>query len=162
MMIKFLRSFYPLLVLVAASAFFLYDILTDLAKGTDSSLHLLLESSIFAVTSLALLLEIRRVVGLRREIVSERGKVSRLSGELFRIMDNEFDKWRLTESEKEIAIFLIKGLSMTEIGRLRNVKEKTIRQQATQIYRKAGYSNRYELASCFIEDLMNTAPKKTF
>jgi len=152
-----LKTYFPLLVLVGAFCFFVYDIVIDLNKGTDTALHLLLEGCIFIATSLALFLEIHRVIGLRREVIIEQGKVSRLTGELFNIINNEFDKWKLTDSEKEVAILLIKGLSMREIGELRQVKEKTIRQQATQIYAKAGYSNRHELATHFIEDLINTS-----
>jgi len=144
---------------VGASCFFLYDIINDLNKGMDSALHLLLEGCVFVATSIALYIEIRRVIGLHKRIIIEEGKVSRLTGELFAIINSEFDKWNLTDTEKEIAILLIKGLSMREIGELRQVKEKTIRQQATQIYAKAGYSNRQELASHFIEDLINTAPR---
>ena len=156
---RFLKSYFSLLVLIGASCFFLYDIINDLNKGIDSALHLLLEGSVFVATAVALYIEIRRVIGLHSMVVIERGKVSRLTGELFEIINNEFNKWNLTDTEKEIAILLIKGLSMREIGDLRQVKEKTIRQQATQIYAKAGYSNRHELASHFIEDLINTFPK---
>jgi DNA-binding NarL/FixJ family response regulator len=49
---------------------------------------------------------------------------------------------------------LIKGLSMREIVFARDVKEKSVRQQATAIYSKAGVSSRYELAAYFIEDLL--------
>ena len=45
-------------------------------------------------------------------------------------------------------------MSMKEISDLRHVKEKTVRQQATQVYAKSGYTGRHELAAHFIEDLM--------
>ena len=41
------------------------------------------------------------------------------------------------------------------IAALREVKEKTVRQQATSIYAKAGYAGRHELVAHFIEDLMS-------
>ncbi len=153
---QIVRLYFPLLVLIAASAFFLYDIFIDLNKGTDSVPHLLIEGIIFVVTSFALFMEIGRVVSLRKEVTMEREKVSKLTGELFSYIHIQFERWKLTDTEKEIAILLIKGLSMQEIGELRGVKEKTIRQQATGIYAKAGCSNRYELASHFIEDLINS------
>ena len=153
-----LKTYFPLLVLIGASSFFIYDIIIDLYKGSDTAIHLLLEIFIFIATILALYFEISRVIGLSKEVIIEKEKVSRLTGELFTIINSEFDKWKLTDSEKEIALLLIKGLSMREIGDLRHVKEKTIRQQATQIYAKAGYSNRHELATHFIEDLINSSP----
>jgi len=153
---RFLPAFYPVLVLMGASGFFLYDIIHDLIEGKDSFFHLLLEACVFIMTSIAMFLEIRRVVRMRKQIDMEQDKVYRLTGKLFAIINREFDGWKLTDSEKEIAILLIKGLSMREISELRDVKEKTIRQQATNIYAKSGYSNRSELASHFIQDLINT------
>lgn len=153
---RFIPAIYPVLILMGASGFFLYDIIHDLVEGKDSSFHLLVEACVFIMTSIAMFLEIKRVVRLRRTINMEQDKVYRLTGKLFAIINREFDEWKLTDSEKEIAILLIKGLSMREISELRDVKEKTIRQQATNIYAKSGYSNRYELASHFIQDLINT------
>lgn len=149
---------YPLVVLVLASGFFLYDIVVDLLKGMDSAWHLVLEGSVFVATSIALYMEILRVIHLRQRVQIELDKVYRLSGKLYDIIHTQFEDWKLTGSEKEIAILLIKGYSMREISELRNVKEKTIRQQATTIYAKAGCANRNELASCFIQDLINISP----
>ncbi len=154
--IRRLQGTFPLLVLCGASGFFLYDIIVDLARGTDSALHLALEAGVFILTSIALFIEIRRVLGLRRQVGIAHDQVSRLTGDLYRLINEQFDEWDLTDTEKEIALLLIKGLSMREISALRKVKEKTIRQQAANIYAKAGYSNRSELASHFIQDLINS------
>jgi DNA-binding NarL/FixJ family response regulator len=71
------------------------------------------------------------------------------------VMRNQFADWSLSPSECEVALLLIKGLSMKEISLAREVKEKTIRQQATGIYAKSGYAGRHELVAHFIEDLMS-------
>jgi len=104
---------------------------------------------------IALWFEIKRAIHFRRQVSVERERVARLSGELFHQIEKAFDQWQLTSSEREVAIMLIKGMSMAEIAAVRAVKDKTIRQHATNIYAKAGYSNRNELASHFIEDLLN-------
>jgi DNA-binding NarL/FixJ family response regulator len=148
----------PTLILITASLFFAYDITVDLYRRTDSYIHIFVECAVFIGTSIALYMEIRRVIQLRYVVTLEQDKVARLSGELFDVINKDFDKWELTSTEKEIALLLIRGLSMQEIGELRRVKEKTIRQQATQIYAKSGYANRQELASHFIEDLIRTIP----
>jgi DNA-binding NarL/FixJ family response regulator len=44
---------------------------------------------------------------------------------------------------------------MREISEAREVKEKTIRQQATSVYAKSGCAGRHELVARFIEDLMS-------
>ena len=141
-----------------ATLFFAYDIIIDLYRGNDSYTHIIIECIVFAGTSIALYMEIRRVIQLLNAVTLERDKVARLSGELFDVINKDFDQWGLTITEKEIALLLIRGLSMQDIGGLRGVKEKTIRQQATQIYSKSGYANRQELASHFIEDLIRTIP----
>lgn len=152
------NTYLPTLILITASLFFVYDITVDLYRGTDSYIHIFFECAVFVGTSVALYMEIRRVIQLRHAVTLEQDKVARLSGELFDVINKDFDRWALTITEKEIALLLIRGLSMQDIGNLRGVKEKTIRQQATQIYTKSGYANRQELASHFIEDLIRTIP----
>ena len=142
-------------MLGSASAFFLYDIIVDVMKGDESPLHLIIEGFIFFATSVILAHEVIRVMQLRKDLRKEQNKVARLSGELSQVIQKDFETWRLSESEKEVAILLIKGLSMNEIGELRGVKEKTVRQQATSIYTKSKCPNRHELAAKFIEDLLN-------
>lgn len=65
----------------------------------------------------------------------------------------QFKQWRFTPSETEIAYLLLKGLSFDEISTIRQTKQKTVRQQATSIYRKAKVNGRHEFAAWFIEDL---------
>ena len=152
---RIFKSYLLVIVLGSASAFFLYDIIIDVIKGEDSSIHLIIEGFIFFATTVVLTHEVLRVMQLGKDLRKEQDKVARLSGELSQVIQNDFKTWGLTESEKEVAILLIKGLSMNEIGELRGVKEKTIRQQATSIYTKSKCSNRPELAAKFIEDLLN-------
>lgn len=64
------------------------------------------------------------------------------------------DIWNLSKTEKEIAVLLIKGFSSKEIAAMRNTSEKTVREQASAIYLKAGVNNRANLASFFIEDIL--------
>ena len=124
-------------------------------KGDESPLHLIIEGFVFLATSVFFTYEVIRVMQLSKDLRKEQDKVARLSGELSQVIQNDFEAWKLSESEKEVAILLIKGLSMNEIGELRGVKEKTVRQQATSIYTKSKCPNRHELAAKFIEDLLN-------
>ncbi|MFK7794977.1 MAG: helix-turn-helix transcriptional regulator [Gammaproteobacteria bacterium] len=149
------KNYLPVIVLGSATAFFLYDIISDVIKGDEGTLHLIIEGFIFFATTVILAYEVLRVIQLRKDLTKEQDKVLRLSGELSEVIQKDFEKWKLSESEKEVAILLIKGLSMNEIGELRSVKEKTVRQQATSIYSKSKCPNRHELAAKFIEDLLN-------
>ncbi|MFK3865693.1 helix-turn-helix transcriptional regulator [Pseudoalteromonas rhizosphaerae] len=51
-------------------------------------------------------------------------------------------------------MLLLKGLSFKEISALRSTKEKTVRQQASDIYSKADLEGRHEFAAWFLEDFM--------
>lgn len=68
--------------------------------------------------------------------------------------DQQFKRWQFTPSESEIALLLLKGLSFDEIATVRQTKQKTVRQQATSIYRKANVNGRHAFAAWFIEDLI--------
>jgi len=64
-------------------------------------------------------------------------------------------RWRQsTPAEREIALFILKGLSAKEIADLRDTSERTIRQQAQAIYSKANLSGRAALSAFFLEDLL--------
>jgi DNA-binding CsgD family transcriptional regulator len=149
-----LRHYNPAIILAAATVFFAYDIAADLMDGSESLLHMLVESLVFIAISVVLFAELRRVNRLKNQVLQERGKAARLSGELLAVMRGEFEEWGLSTSESEVALLLIKGLSMREISNAREVKEKTIRQQATSVYAKSGCAGRHELVARFIEDLM--------
>jgi DNA-binding NarL/FixJ family response regulator len=121
-----LKTYYPAIILASATAFFAYDIVTDLLDDNESLLHILIESFIFLAISAVLLAELRRVNRLKLEVLEERDKTARLSGELLAVMRGQFADWGLSPSESEVALLLIKGLSMKEISLARQVKEKTV------------------------------------
>ena len=127
-----LRHYNPAIVLAVATLFFAYDIVADLADGSENLLHVAVESLVFIAISMVLFAELRRVNRLKKEVLQERGKTARFSGELLAAMRSEFEEWGLSTSESEVALLLIKGLSMREISQAREVKEKTIRQQAAR------------------------------
>jgi len=69
-------------------------------------------------------------------------------------IDAEFDRWALSPKEREIALLLLKGYGLKEIADLHARSERTVRQQAGQIYKKAGLGGRAELSAYFLEDLL--------
>ena len=69
-------------------------------------------------------------------------------------IDAQLARWSLSPSEKEVALLILKGLSLKEIAELRNTAEKTVRAQSVAIYSKSGLAGRSELAAFFLEDLL--------
>jgi len=67
---------------------------------------------------------------------------------------DQFISWGLTKSEREVALFILKGFSFKEISTIRNTKEKTVRKQASTIYDKSGVDGRHTFAAWFLEDLL--------
>lgn len=76
------------------------------------------------------------------------------SGAFAELLDEHFDQWALTPSERDVALLAIKGLSITEMAQIRETREGTIKTQCNAIYRKAGVNGRPQLISLFVEELM--------
>jgi DNA-binding CsgD family transcriptional regulator len=81
-------------------------------------------------------------------------QLRRASGAFMDLLQERFLEWGLTPSERDVALFAIKGMSTSEIAALRATSEGTVKAQTNAIYRKAGVSGRSQLLSLFIEDLM--------
>ena len=69
-------------------------------------------------------------------------------------IDRQFEHWKLSAAEREIALLLLKGLSLKDIAGVRQTSERTVRQQALGIYKKSGLAGRAELSAFFLEDLL--------
>ena len=73
--------------------------------------------------------------------------------ELYRWELDHFLEWgleawkggRLSPAEREVGLLLLKGLSLKEVAETRQTSERTVRQQALAVYRKAGLAGRAEL-----------------
>jgi DNA-binding CsgD family transcriptional regulator len=94
-------------------------------------------------------LEVARLQGQRWRSESR----SLLNG-LGEAIDAQFSRWNLTEAEREVALLLLKGLSVKEISAVRATSERTIRAQSASLYSKAGLTGRAALSAFFLEDLL--------
>lgn len=102
---------------------------------------------------------------LSGQLIKARGQLARLdtksqeiASQYRAVMQKQFDAWGLTASEQDVVIGMLKGLSFREIAGLRETREKTVRQQASAVYRKAGVASRNELAAWFFEDMLEPPP----
>lgn len=96
--------------------------------------------------------ELRRAMQRQNRIEQQLRAASGAFGE---VLEQYFDDWGLTASERDVALFAIKGLSISEIASIRNTKDGTIKAQCNAIYRKAGVTGRPQFISLFIEELMS-------
>ena len=156
-----------IIVLAVVSAASVADMLADLAVGATGR-HLLQEALVSGLGCAAmawLWLDLRRqaraLAALRDELAAAEAQARALDGpaqalrqRLSELIARTFTQWGLTPSEAEIGWLLLKGLSLKEIATLRQTVEKTVRQQASAIYQKAGVSGRHAFAAWFIEDYL--------
>ena len=141
---------------VVLAAFFALDIIADLfgvveTPGRAQYIEVLVAPALVAgliATALYLHSLTRQQAALRRQLGVASGAFSEL-------LDAQFDQWKLSASERDVALLAIKGLSVAEIADIRNTREGTIKAQCGAVYRKAGVSGRLQLLSLFIEDLMS-------
>ncbi len=73
------------------------------------------------------------------------------------VIDERFRGWSLTPAERDVALFLIKGMSIADIAALRETSEGTVKAQTNAIYRKASVGGSQQLLSLFIDDMMDDA-----
>ncbi|MBI5851124.1 MAG: response regulator transcription factor [Planctomycetes bacterium] len=161
-------------VLAAIAALAALDLADDLSEGTTLG-HAVIEGSIILMGAIGVASLLRRLADLRRserqarrdaeelaahlagtreEASRWRGEVQNLLAGLGAAIDRQLDRWGLSAAEKSIALLLLKGLSHKEVANARGVGEATVRQQARNIYKKAGLSGRHDLAAFFLEDLL--------
>jgi putative tricarboxylic transport membrane protein len=69
-------------------------------------------------------------------------------------IEREFERWGLTCAERGVAHLTLKGLRLKDIARARNTSDRTVRQQAQAIYRKAGLDGRTDLSAYFLESVL--------
>jgi len=101
------------------------------------------------------------VGALRRTLAAQqaerdawRARAERALQGLGSAVDEQFRVWRLTPSEREVAVLLLKGHGHKQIAAATSRSERTVRQHAVAVYQKSGLQGRAELAAFFLEDLV--------
>jgi DNA-binding CsgD family transcriptional regulator len=69
-------------------------------------------------------------------------------------INRQFDAWQLTRAERDVALLILKGAGHKQAAAQLERSERTVRQHAVEVYRKAGLQGRAELSAFFLQDLM--------
>lgn len=136
--------------------FFLADVIIDLSEGGHlDDIHLVFEG----VAALALICGVVYLMYELRDLLSRMEAmdvgIRAARGEMTTLIDVFFDQWQLTPSEREIAQFILKGISNEAIAQMRGTAPSTVRAQCTRIYQKAEVDGRAQLLSVFMEELFH-------
>jgi DNA-binding CsgD family transcriptional regulator len=154
-------------VLVSIILMVSVDLVTDSGEGVKWW-HLFIEGFIALAAMIGIYFLLRGSFTLKHSLADERKSTLQLREEaekwrdqskkyiqgLSQAIETQLIQWNLTDSEKEVAFLLLKGMSLKEIAEVRNTAEKTARTQSVAIYSKAGLAGRSELAAFFLEDLL--------
>jgi len=147
-----------LVVQVLSALFFVSDIMIALIGwpviAVNWQVHELIEiaaaiSLVLGVVAGALLLR----NAMHRTARAE-SQLRLASGAFADVVSDHFEEWGLTPAERDVALFVLKGLTTQEIADLRDTSDGTVKAQTNAIYRKSGVSSRSQLMSLFVDDLM--------
>lgn len=143
------------------------DLLADIFHGASIE-HVVREAAIVTISMVAIIwvlldlrqqaLEIRvlknELEGTDAPVATPRKYVLEARKKLGNVVTQQFSEWKLTGSEADVGWLLLKGLSLKEIAMVRSTAEKTVRQQASSIYKKSGVQGRHAFSAWFIEDIL--------
>ncbi|GIX42911.1 MAG: hypothetical protein KatS3mg129_2644 [Leptospiraceae bacterium] len=144
----------------------LYDIIYHLIYDGFLNLHQTIEAILLLfITILVFSVKIYNSYGIENlyHKITEKEEEVSLYKEKYRNsikqikkgIEEQFDYWKLTKSEKKIAQYLILGYSFKQIAGILNKSEKTIRNQSLNIYKKSGMTSRHDLAGFFLYDFFD-------
>lgn len=102
-----------------------------------------------------------RMQDMASESLKTRQQLNNLKRGVADAMAQQFETWRLSPSEADVALLLLKGLSLKEIAGIRSCSLSTIRHHASVIYQKSGLDGRAQLSSYFFEDLLSSEDLST-
>jgi len=154
-----LQSGFPAILIVLAQSlaclFFVTDALSDESGGQEGGSGNLLEIGVSLALVAGIVLGAIYLFHLVREIRTRAAVVAVARDAMSRIIADRFVDWGLSAAETDVALFALKGCSVTEIAGLRSSAPGTVRAQLSQVYAKAGVSSQAMLMSIFLEDLMD-------
>ncbi|WP_206057279.1 helix-turn-helix transcriptional regulator [Nitratireductor sp. XY-223] len=146
-----------LLLQAVCAVFLLAEVSGDLIGWETEETEDLTHIAEFAVI-VALILSLAYTAANIRKVLTRQGRLldqlRAASGEFMGLVDQYFNEWGLTPSERDVALLSLKGLQISDIAELRNTSTGTVKAQCNAIYRKAGVNGRPQLLSIFIEDLL--------
>jgi len=157
----------PAVIFLVIAGFLVIDVISDVREGASAG-HLAFEltATLLSLGGFAAMWRLLRAErlrardlevqldGTRADLTRWRSEAQELLRGLGAAIDRQFDRWGLSPAEREVGLLLLKGLSLKEAAEARQTSERTVRQQALAVYRKAGLAGRAELAAFFLEDLL--------
>ena len=155
-------TYLSVFILTLSGIFFLTDVATDLResltnnspKSTMDMPHLIVESLATFGMVLASFLLWKFLQDYQKNVREVENELSKTKQHIQLTISQKLSEIQLTPTEREIAIFLCKGLETKAIAELRGTSVGTVKAQSHSIYQKARVSSRSELLLTLLEDYL--------
>ena len=138
----------------------LADLVDDAGTGRAGLVHLLFEGGVMLAAGAGVIRLWGVAVTARQQARAAEDAARRWEHEAHDALQGfgaaiarQLAAWQLTAAEQEVALLLMKGLSHKDVAAERATSERTVRQQALAVYRKAGVRSRAELSAFFLRAL---------
>lgn len=149
--------------LVVSLGFFGWDILADIAEHIATHEQYSAAQLVhlgFEIVAFLSLLYALKMMKANQDLLMVRAESAETRVEVYRggsdvLLTKRLDEVQLSQAEKEIALFILKGLSPAEIAELRGTAVGTVKTQTTSIYRKMQVKSRSELLSQLVEEILD-------
>lgn len=162
------RDIFIISLLFIVAVLHTYGFSADVHKTDRNLLHVTVDAIVVVISFAGVIYLLwenyckhREIVSLHTQLNHSHARISDLHKKLqqvsqkhIEVIHEQLEEWGLSPTEKEVALFMLKGLSFDEIAAIRDTKEKTVRQQAIAVYRKSGLNGRHEFAAWFFEDFL--------
>ncbi len=149
-----------IVIQLACAGFFAWDVVRDFLEAGRPhlpSFHLWMEAVSVVALAVAVGIEASMLRRLMRRQLYLQEISSQASKAMHDIVEERFSDWKLTPSEHDVAMLVVKGFSIAEIAGIRGNAEGTIKAHLNAIYRKSGTNSRAEMLGLLLDPLMGTA-----
>jgi|TARA_B110000285_G_C14911678_1_gene508250 DNA-binding CsgD family transcriptional regulator len=92
---------------------------------------------------------------LRKSELSAKTSLHALRHDFDDLLQKRFKQWAFSSAERDVALFMLRGLSILEIAELRETRPGTVKVQAHNIFKKSGVGSRAEFTSLFMEEFID-------
>ena len=139
---------------IAILLFFVQDVIDDFMSTKLLGMHFYLEMFFVIALIYLVTVNIREIYYIKSNLSKVNDELTVLKNGLSKAVKDQFNVWKLTKAETEVAWLVVKGLSFSKIAELRGVSEKTIHQQISNVYRKSKTKNRHEFVNHEMQNIV--------
>ncbi len=140
------------------SGFFIFDLGSEVFGWRSVPMSWEFHEAVQLITIAALLLGSVLGIIAFRNLAKQRREMARqlliARNAFHELIQQSFAEWGLSPSERDVGMFILKGLSNGEIAEMRGKSIGTIKAQVNAVFRKAGANGRTQFISLFMEELI--------